>query len=483
MENIEKLSRAVSMSAFDAFSDIDIIIPAYFLAGFISDEMWSNNKKLTPYSTDGKLKTLNKRTNDLQKYMNHYEFTTLESYPGGDPWGLVSFEDEKKRLGNNFIENIKNDIDISLKHIARYNPESQFAKLLQEPFYKNSYYPRYRNELVEVMNAYSIEKVEKNGEIIIKGSGKCGALLMVAVGAAIAHFKIPYESICIIGSRDHVVALIELEDNQYCIWNNRWKYSKQTENKSKAQIDKQIERFENDIIPKFEDVKQDYFFYPAYGMCNFEKGISNVCKKRVENTFEQLKQLIGIDIEVQENSPMRWIEDTVNYIPNPIHFENVDAYRNKIYDLAREYPFSIYDYSKYAYRDIYVAYPQAYIIAARRDYHTLEKSKNIKFLDDAFSIVNSIPFSESIFKSRDRIALPDEVLLFNNGNDRDRALLLYCLLSNLVNERTSKLFIGFSQNESYVKYGDVWINSITLESSNKQPPDLQIVFNDTDKLL
>jgi len=468
MEDIEKLSRVVSMSVFDVFSDTDKIFPAYFIAGLMSDKIWSDNlkKNLYPFKPTGELKTLNKRTNDLQVYMNNYEFTTMDDYPGGDPWGLVAFEDEKKRLGSEFIESIKKDIELSLKHIAKHNPENQFAKILREPFYKNDYYPRYRNEIIEIMNKY--RHIRDDG----KGSGKCIALIMAAMSTAIAYFKIPIENICIIGSRGHVLAFIELDNGKYCIWNNRLRYANNT-----------IDKFKTDIIPKLDGVKQDYFFYPAYGICNFENGVSNVSKDRVLSTIKQLEQFVGIKIKDQENKQIQWIEDTSNHIPNPVDFENANEYRKKICDLAQKIPFSIYDYARYAYRNIDVPYPQAYIVAAKRDYYTAKKAENIKTFENAFDEMRKISSHDSIFGNRERIALPDEVLLFKNGNDRDRALLLYCLLSNLMNASTSKSFIGFSSNGSFVKCHDFWINASDLTLSKEEPSALKIIFNENESKL
>jgi hypothetical protein len=480
LKNIEKLSRLVSLSILDIFSDTNKSFPAYLIAGLISDLTWSDYNKANMHIRDnaGNLKTLNKRINDLQKWMNDFVFTTLSEYPqqfpdyyyGDDPWGYTSLADDEIRLGKDIIEKLKSGNERGLKHIAKYKPSNQFAKILDEPLYKMGYYPRFRNELIEAMYAYNID-TEKGK----RGSGKCVALLMAAMTTAIAYFKIPYENVCIIVSANHVIAFIELDNNKYCIWNNRVRYVNDTI--------AQVEKIKSEIAPKIQGIEQNYFFYPAFGICNFEEGVSNVSKDRVYSTISKLEQFVGVEVKFQNNNSMKWLDEATDFIPDPNKFSNVEEYRRKIYELAEQMPFSIYDYSKYAYRDIHVIHPQAYIVAAKRDFHVNEKVKNIKSLEDAFNVIKSIPSNESIFKSRDRIALPDEVLFFKKGNDRDRALLLYCLLSNLINEKTSELLIGFSQDESYVKCCDFWINSMTFELSKNQPFDLQIIFNENNKLL
>ena len=43
-------------------------------------------------------------------------------------------------------------------------------------------------------------------------------------------------------------------------------------------------------------------------------------------------------------------------------------------------------------------------------------------------MIRALPGTESIFKNRNRIAMPDETLRLKTGTDRDKALLLHALL-------------------------------------------------------
>lgn len=63
-----------------------------------------------------------------------------------------------------------------------------------------------------------------------------------------------------------------------------------------------------------------------------------------------------------------------------------------------------------------------------RDYRAKQLAENITELSDAIRIVEAIGSTNLIFSDRDRIAMPDEVLYFKTGTDRDRALLLDTLL-------------------------------------------------------
>jgi hypothetical protein len=61
-------------------------------------------------------------------------------------------------------------------------------------------------------------------------------------------------------------------------------------------------------------------------------------------------------------------------------------------------------------------------------YKTYIRAAEIFNLDDALSLVRSIPGTVSILHGPERIALPDEILLFQTASDNERVLLLYTLL-------------------------------------------------------
>ncbi|MBN1199674.1 MAG: hypothetical protein JXA23_10010, partial [Bacteroidales bacterium] len=73
-------------------------------------------------------------------------------------------------------------------------------------------------------------------------------------------------------------------------------------------------------------------------------------------------------------------------------------------------------------------HPEAYVQAALTGYKVWLASAGILTVQDGLDLVNAIPGRESIFGSSGRIALPDEVLLFQTGNANERELLLYALL-------------------------------------------------------
>jgi len=97
-------------------------------------------------------------------------------------------------------------------------------------------------------------------------------------------------------------------------------------------------------------------------------------------------------------------------------------------------------------------------------------------LPQALAIVAGITGQDSIFESRNRIAMPDETLYFKTGSDRDKGLLLYTLLHySTIGCRES--VIGFSDESSFVSYQDNWIDLRTLSVSSAEPLGLKVLFN------
>ena len=106
--------------------------------------------------------------------------------------------------------------------------------------------------------------------------------------------------------------------------------------------------------------------------------------------------------------------------------------------------------------------------AALRDYNVKQLAREITELSDALSIVAGIEGRDSIFGSRDRIAMPDETLYFKTGSDSDKALLLYTLLRHST-ICDAESVIGLSNNNSFVSYQGKWID---LENLSFCPPRL-----------
>ena len=218
-----------------------------------------------------------------------------------------------------------------------------------------------------------------------------------------------------------------------------------------------------------------FIYVPGKGMCDIFNKHSEIDRETIERIASRCTEFLGAPLRVGDLDEVDFqVRD--RGIPDPSHFENQEQYKEEVYRIAGEQPHSAYAHAKYAYRDWTETAPQVYAHAALREYETQQLAKSVNTLQDAIAIVKSIGDSESIFTSRDRLALPDETLLFDTGDDRDRALLLYTLIEQS-DIRTENLKIGFGDASSYIVCDDLWVDISDCSISKENPKELTHVFN------
>lgn len=463
-EETEKLSRAVSLTVFELDLSRDVLIPAYLLANLMSPTLWKWRIQRRAFASDGTLLSCKTRLSELQRHFQRYTFTHFLNEPGEDPWGLLHFSEEEDRLGNSYIQQIREEYDETLRKLLADNPESQFGRIINQPYYREGYFPRLRNEIIEVMDAYPLISPDK------KGSGKCAALAMLWASALIIWGRFSPEKVVVIGNRAHVFVFLDEEDGH--LFNNTKWFSR-----TRIQNCSELSEFVKMVTTSMDTT---FFYNPSLGMCHCARKRSDIPLPQLDNIYRKVKDFLSLPLKHPDPESLQLVSSSQT-IPNPLKYSSAEEYQSAIFTIAQQLPGSIFDFAQYAFRRIDVPLPQAYVHAALRDYHVKQISKRIRSLEDAFTIVNSIAGKDSISASRGRIALPDETLIFKTGNDRDRSLLLFTLLqhSSICNP---EMVIGFSEDGSYVYYDRKWIELNTLSKFSVEPKGLRMVFN-KDKFL
>ncbi|MBI2472420.1 MAG: hypothetical protein HYV59_14460, partial [Planctomycetes bacterium] len=363
-----------------------------------------------------------------------------------------------------YIQKIRQEYDETLQKLLLDNPASQFGQIINQEYYKAGYFPRLRNEIIEVMDAYSL--ISPDG----KGSGKCAALAMLWAAALIIWGRFPPEKIVLIGNRAHVFVFLDEEDG-HLFNNTKWF------NRTRIQNSSELSEFVKMVTTGMDTT---FFYNPSLGMCHCTRKGSSIPLHQLSNFYKKIKDFLSIPLKHPDPGSIQLVNSST-VIPNPLASDAAEECQLAIFSLAQQSPGSICDFAQYAFRRIDVPFPQAYVYAALRDYHVKQLAKNIGNIEDALAILKNIKGEKSIFDSRDRIALPDETLLFKTGNDRDKALLLFTLLQQSTIS-DPEMAIESSENNSYVYYNREWIESNTLSKFPVEPKGLRMVFN-KDKFL
>jgi len=408
---LDSLSSAVSLTVLELDHYRHQLIPAYLLANLMSPALWSWRSQKQAYGQDGVLLSPRNRLSQLQRFFHRYTFTSLADTPGGDPWGLLDFADEEKRLGTDFVQSARAEYDETLTKLSKESPESQFGQIINQPYYKHGLFPRLKNETVEVMDAFA--RVDPAG----KGSGKCAALAMLWAAALIIWGRFSPDKVFVMGNQAHVFVFLDEEDG-HLLNNGKWFSSTRINNRSEL----------SEIAKVVSSSARSTFFYNAsLGICNCTDARSEMPHPSVNRILNAVGGFLSNSLKHPHPDEVEYVSPDFS-IPDPLAYDSAEEYRAAIIELARELPGSIYEYALYAHRLLEGTDHEVYRLAAMRDYRTKKLAENIHELTDALAIVRSVKGTDSLFNDSSRIAMPDEVLYFNTGTECDKALLLFTLL-------------------------------------------------------
>lgn len=457
-DEVERCSRAASLTVLEIDADPRGLIPALLLADLMSPALWSWRERKRALGADGRPLSARSRLDQLQRFFHHYTFTILPGEPGGDAWGLTDFSEEALRLGAGFVAERRAEYDATLRRVRQENPASQFGRIVDEPYYARGLFPRLRSETIEVMDAMA--RVHPEG----KASGKCIGLGVLWAAALAVWGRFPLDRVVIVGNRAHLFVYLDVEDG-HLLNNTRWFSTTRIRNRSA------LSEMARSVASGTETT---FFYVPRLGMCRCAEGTSEIPAPRLGDIHRRIADLLGLPLRHPPATRLRFIEPD-EPLPDPAGHESAESYRMEVERRARERPRSVCALALYAWRSLRVRHPEAYVRAALRDWHTRQEAAQIRSLDEALGLVRAIDDRRSIFGSRERIALPDETRLFRAGHDRDRALRLYALL------RHSRLadpgsVVAFTPSASLVRYRGAWIDADSLNPAT--PPREGILVDD-----
>lgn len=109
--------------------------------------------------------------------------------------------------------------------------------------------------------------------------------------------------------------------------------------------------------------------------------------------------------------------------------------------------------ARYARQGLFVAHPEAYILACDRGPLVSDAARELKKADDVISLVCRTVTRPSIYLEPDRIMYPDQCLAFSAGGPFDKGLLAWALLRQLGLEPSLLLGVDArGHREAYISY-------------------------------
>jgi hypothetical protein len=433
------LDRAVRPNILDVIGTPELVF-TLVLANLMSSKTWDLAETVKHRET-------NDRMWELHRYVNsHFKHELPDDII--ENWETLDLADEGQRVGTNVVDHL---ISVTLhaqshvEQLGRLNERADIRPLISKGRFPAYFYATI-DEAAACRRLLGKQKHKPMGVTnCLDEAALIAALLCVFEGG------LP-EGLCFLGSAYHYSTFLAAGSES--VWFNgkkdfftrdSWKETIETNSPEEAKAYFESMMYMTDTLITLSghfDAKNRVSSIPEPELRSITSEIVDFFGKG----FEQIQQFANLD-DVHFAAPA----DT-SLIADTFVSEDAKAMRARVWQLVETPSQAIAQNALYCYRDMLIPDAQPYLASACRSLSRLSARPSITSLNDAFSAIRSIAGTESIFSDRNRIAMPDEVLHYKTGSDRDKALLLYCLLSIAGENVVSRehLCIKFARSTSYV---------------------------------
>lgn len=421
---IELLSRAAHPGLMDAATDPDLLI-VLILANLMSDRLWHiRDQILSRVDPTGRdLAPTSQITHEMLEYIDRH-FT--HDFPMGtaDRVGLLNLQDERDRLGAEPVDRIKAQL---WRHVTRRRSDGLLTPALDIfPVLERDQLPLYIYNTIDGLHAMSRLMGHKKHRPM--GVTVCADEATLTTSLATILHGISLVDAFMVGSPGHYTTLLQ-KDGQRFWCNGKPEYFDQAG----------WQRLTNgpdaaDPLAEF-DRRVPYAdrFITMYGTLVLDGRPSAIPSEQLDRFNADCRAFFGIELP-----PFRTLRHQgVSFVPSRATTEQLrrfdtlkgaDEVRSLLTELAASDDLSVFGKARYCYRDVSIQAPGAYLANSLRGPKLRQAAQEIDGVEAALDRIRRIAGDVSIYGRRERIAMADEVLLFDTGDDVDRGLLLLSLL-------------------------------------------------------
>ena len=423
------LDAAIAPNIFDSFAETGLLLPLV-LGNLLSQNLWDFSARIqAKLASDTSeidveqdplryIKAIQKQLDRHFKHLHPREVAQI--------CGELNLSDERRRLGSKSVDRALEIIEANFQQrLASGAVPPEAIEPIQTRI-KLGYFPAFFYANVDVVLANKRLLGRKSSASL----GLTSCLDEVAIFSALA-MTMPS------GGMANMIALTSASHYTAFGWTHTgqawWFYGK---NKLFFKQD-----WSELVTQQFDGHPQeafDFFFKDmerivcVTGAFDLMTGESEISTEHMAEIVEQLDRFFGVRLNQVSAGLSKSIQkkEASSFAPvlrALLDAQTLERTRRYLFDQADPHLLPVL----YSYRTLTLHDLRPYLWVARHQPVCLALGRALKSRQEAIDIVKNLTGSLSIFKDRNRIAMPDETLRLNTGSDRDKALLLHVLLEHL----------------------------------------------------
>ncbi len=423
---IETLSRAANPALFEAAIDPQLLT-VLMLANLMSPTLWQLKNKVLArararYANEEELQQTH-ITLEMLAYVNHH-FTHDYPMSTAKKVGVTDLSAIRQRLG---AQGVDYALDVITRHFKRRDEQGLLTPDLDIfPVLEQDKFPIFNYSTIDGLRAMRRLLGQKKHKPM--GVTICAdEATLVATLANLLH-GVSFRDIFLLGTPAHYTTFLHKDGARF--WcNGKPEYFDQaawqslcadpTVTNPDAEFSRRLPFLDRIVSPLGS-------LFLVSRECSIPKGA-------FQDFRDESRAFFGCVLKPLENA----VEAGISYLPSDAAFDGLQSLDHLtsaaeahavLSDLAERGRLSVFDQAFYCARELQVAFPGAYLAAALHGPKLCDAAASVRSVEDAIGVVAKITGTDAVLGDRNRLALPDEVILFKTGDDVDRGLLLFSLL-------------------------------------------------------
>ncbi len=483
-------SAAVAPNIFDAHVHPNLLLPLV-LANLLSPQLWSLTARVLARSVEGDRPVnlpdpgaagdpwgIPSAVREVQRQIDRH-FEHLSPARVAEIYGEYDLDEERRRLGSAAVDYAIDRIGRTLRWRRERGTLPDASVLSLEDCVARGRFPAFHYANFDVVRA-SRRHLRRQAHSTI---GLTSCLDETAIFAALA-MTLPagmVDTIVVLASPAHYTAFGW--DATGRAW---WFFGKNVLYSSGDWRDLVAEHYGGDAQQAFEDRLPDWDrIIGVTGSFQFSDGRCSIPDERVERITIMIDGFFGVrlcQLDAALGRPRRH-EGIFRFAPvfrELLGVASIDTVRQRLLCSDGNQLDAALEAVRFAYRSLRVKDARPYLEVARRSPSCRRIGAGLASLEEAVAVVAGIAGTQSIFEDEDRIAMPEETLRFQTGNDRDRALLLHVLLEQMYAARDEFVPVEtlFTESDSLVRAADFCFSTRTMSAAGLPTSEILVRLAD-----